>query len=638
ALKNGELVCIFAEGQITRTGLMLPFRRGFKHILTKAPAPVIPIYLDGVWGSIFSFERKKFIWKWPRQIPYHVRIAVGEALPHDVSMHEMRQSVLQLSADCALVKKSRMRPVHHRFIRNARKHWGHFCVADSRTPPLKCGRTLLGSIILARRLRKHWGDQTRVGIFLPPSVGAVLTNIAAAISGRTAVNLNYTTGPDVLAHCIETAGLKTVVTAHEFLEKLKMEPPPGAIYIDDIGKQKRRLSEVIGAIFAARLLPIRALESYCGAREHPSNDSLITIIFSSGSTGMPKGVMLSHFNIASNLESFEQAISLWPDDRLIGFLPFFHSFGYTVSLWGGLCIRYGVIHHTNPMEAKVIGDLVEQYGVTVMVGTPTFLQHYIRKVEPRKFGSLEFVLTGAEKLHERTANAFQERFGIYVYEGYGTTECSPIVSINVDDYRSRGFHQVGNKRGSVGHPVPGVVVRITDIETAELLPGGERGMIQVRGPNIMQGYLGMEEKTAEVLKDGWYDTGDVGYIDEEGFIHITDRLARFSKIGGEMIPHLRIEEELHQAIGATEQVFVVTAIPDLSKGERLAVLYTVEEEQIRGIAGKLGEAGLPNLWIPRADMFFRVEQIPILGTGKLDLSEIRRIALRSAEPETASTP
>ncbi len=636
ALNNGELVCIFAEGQITRTGLMLPFRRGFKHILGKAPVPVVPIYLEGVWGSIFSYERKRFIWKWPRHFPYRVRIAVGKPLPSDVSMHDMRQSVLELSADCAMAKKDRIRPVHHRFIRYARRHWNDLCVGDSMSAPIKFGRTLTGGIILARRLKRLWADQEMVGIFLPPSIGATLANVAVALSGRTAVNLNYTTGPEILRHCINQCKIKTVITSRLFLAKLNMEPPPGSVYLDDLMKKTPpTLTEKIAGFLATHFLPIRLLETFCGAKKHPNLDSLITVIFSSGSTGMPKGVMLTHFNIASNLESIEQAIAIWPDDRLIGFLPLFHSFGYTVALWASLCMGFGVIHHNNPLEPKVIGDLVEKYGITVMVATPTFLQHYIRRVEPHKFGSLEFVLTGAEKLPLRIAEAFEERFGVYVHEGYGTTECAPVVSANVDDYRSRGFYQIGNKRGTAGHPIPGVVVRIVDVDTGKITPGGEVGMIQVRGANIMKGYLGMPEKTAEVLKEGgWYETGDLGFLDDDGFIHITDRLARFSKIGGEMVPHQKIEEELHTALNLTEMTFAVTSVPDENKGERLVVLHTADPAQLEGITDKLAEAGLPNLWIPRRSMFFKVDQIPILGTGKLDLSKVRKTAQKCVEAET----
>jgi acyl-[acyl-carrier-protein]-phospholipid O-acyltransferase/long-chain-fatty-acid--[acyl-carrier-protein] ligase len=289
-----------------------------------------------------------------------------------------------------------------------------------------------------------------------------------------------------------------------------------------------------------------------------------------------------------------------------------------------------VIHHTNPLEAKIIGDIVEKYEVTMLVATPTFLQHYIRRIEKEKFKTLDFVLTGAEKLTDKVANDFEEKFGVEVLEGYGTTECAPVVSTNVDEYRAKAFMNC-TRRGSVGRPIPGVAIRILDLENGEVLPANRTGMIHARGPNIMLGYLNQPEKTAEVLKEGWYETGDVGMIDDEGFIHITDRLARFSKIGGEMVPHQRIEDELEAIVGSEDRVFAVTSVPDERKGERLAVIHKATDEQLQGASQKLSEAGLPNLWIPKADMYFRVEEIPILGTGKLDLTGIRKMAIEFCE-------
>jgi len=239
---------------------------------------------------------------------------------------------------------------------------------------------------------------------------------------------------------------------------------------------------------------------------------------------------------------------------------------------------------------------------------------------------------GAEKLPDRVALAFEERFGIEPLEGYGCTECAPVVAVNTRDFRAAGFHQVGAKRGKIGHPLPGVSVRIVDPETREPLPLGQPGLMLVRGPNVMKGYLGQPEKTAEVLRDGWYDTGDIAAVDEDGFLTITDRLSRFSKIGGEMVPHVKVEEELHELAGKIEQTFVVTGVPDMKKGERLVVLHTLSDDRLKQCLEKLSQIDLPNLWIPRANQFFRVDALPFLGTGKLDLRQVRNLALQlSAE-------
>lgn len=642
ALNEGELVCIFADGQqITRKGVKMPFRKGFTRILSKSAAPVISIYLDGVWGSIFSYERKKFVWKMPSRFPYHVTIGVGEPLPFDVPMSRLRQAAQELSAECALSKKDLVAPLHHKFVKTARRYSKNFCISDTvRGQDATFGRALLGTLVLGRRLNRLWQGQEMVGIYLPPMAASVLCNAAAAMGGRAAVNLNYTTGRETLEHCIRECDLQTVLTSKTFLKKLGQDAPPKAVYIEDIAPSvkfsykpkdlfpflKFQLGEAIPALLLSKFGSIRMLEWYCGAKRTVKPDDLATIIFSSGSTGVPKGIMLTHFNVASNVESFNEAVSIWSDDRILGILPLFHSFGYTVSQWGSLCLGYGVVHHTNPLEAKIIGDIVEKYEVTMLVATPTFLQHYIRRIDKEQFKTLDFVLTGAEKLSEKVANDFEEKYGVEVLEGYGTTECAPVVSTNVDEYRAKAFMNC-SRRGSVGRPIPGVAIRILDLESGEVLPANRTGMIHARGPNIMKGYLNQPEKTAEVLKGGWYETGDVGLIDDDGFIHITDRLARFSKIGGEMVPHQRVEDELEAIVGSQDRVFAVTSVPDERKGERLAVIHTATDEQLQGITQKLSEAGLPNIWIPKSDMFFRVEEIPILGTGKLDLTGIRKLAV-----------
>jgi acyl-[acyl-carrier-protein]-phospholipid O-acyltransferase/long-chain-fatty-acid--[acyl-carrier-protein] ligase len=234
-------------------------------------------------------------------------------------------------------------------------------------------------------------------------------------------------------------------------------------------------------------------------------------------------------------------------------------------------------------------------------------------------------------LPERISQAFEDQFGLRPLEGYGCTECGPVVSVNRRDFRAASFRQVGAKRGSIGHPLPGITVKIVDPETNQLLPNDQPGLLLVRGPNVMQGYLGRPEKTAEVLKDGWYNTGDIAVLDEDGFIRITDRLSRFSKIGGEMVPHIRIEDKLHELARSTEQTFAVTGIPDEKKGEKLFVLYTLPENQLKECVEKLGQSDLPALWKPRPDQFAHVDALPYLGTGKLDLRKIKEMAQSLAD-------
>jgi acyl-[acyl-carrier-protein]-phospholipid O-acyltransferase/long-chain-fatty-acid--[acyl-carrier-protein] ligase len=301
-------------------------------------------------------------------------------------------------------------------------------------------------------------------------------------------------------------------------------------------------------------------------------------------------------------------------------------------------VGVGAVYHPNPLDAKTIGPLVREYSATFLLATPTFLQLYLRGCAAEDFGSLRVVMTGAEKLPDRLATAFEEQFGIRPLEGYGCTECSPAVAVNTHDFRSAGFRQVGAKRGKIGHPLSGVSVRIVDPDTGVPQPMGQPGLMLVRGPNVMQGYLGKPEKTAEVLHDGWYTTGDIAALDEDGFLQITDRLSRFSKIGGEMVPHIKIEERLHELASSTEQTFVVAGVPDEKKGERLVVLHKLADEPLRAVLEKLSQIDLPNLWKPRPDQFFRVESFPMLGTGKLDLRKVKDIAGQLASKTPAEIP
>lgn len=628
----GDVACIFAEGQITRIGQLLPFRRGFERIMDGVNAPIIPVHLDGVWGSIFSFEKGRVLWKMPRRIPYPVTVSFGKPLPPTAPAAEVRLAVQELHTHAYAHHRDWLEPLHRSLLRVARRHPFRFAMADGRNPHLNWNSVLVRTLCLAERLKPTWKGQEMVGVLLPPSVGGALVNYAAVLMGKVPVNLNYTASDEVIASCARQCNLKTVITSREFLEKAKLNAPPGAVYLEELAGNLRGHEKLI-AIWRAWFLPAEVLERALGRTRRVGLDDLATIIFSSGSTGDPKGVMLTHFNVASNIEQMGQVFMLGGNDRILGILPFFHSFGFTATLWLPPVLQIGVAYHPNPLDARAIGEIVQRYAITVMVATPTFLQAYARRVEPEQFGSLQFVIAGAEKLPERISRAFEDRFGIRLLEGYGCTECAPVVAVNTRDYRAPGFRQVGSKRGKIGHPLPGITAKIVDPETMQPLPTGQPGLLLIRGPNVMKGYLGKPEKTNEALQGGWYVTGDIATMDEDGFLEITDRLSRFSKIGGEMVPHIRVEEKLHELAGCTEQCFVVSGVPDEKKGERLVVLHTLPDDQLQQLFEKLPTVDLPNLWIPRKDQFFHVDLLPYLGTGKLDLRRVRDAAVQfSPEP------
>ncbi len=624
ALNNGELVCIFAEGEISRTGQLLPFRGGMERILKKCPGvPVIPVNLDGVWGSIFSRAGGRFLFKRPRQVPYPVTVSFGKPLPGTSTPAEVRQAIQDLATEAFFERKSRCEPLGEQFIRTSRKMWRRFAAADLSGAKVTHGQLLVKAAFVARAMREHWDGQERVGLLLPPSVGGFVANCAVLLAGKIPVNLNYTSNEESLRSSAKQCGLRNILTSKAFLEKLPLPEVAPFLYMEDLAP-KATLPAKLRALAAARLMPRGMLSRWAGRTGRPKPDDVAGIIFSSGSTGEPKGVQLTHFNLTSNIQSFLQVFDMRQDDVLMGILPFFHSFGFLTTLILPACVGVGVAFHANPLDARVVGHLCRTFGGTFLLATPTFLQSYTRRCEPGDFGSLKHVVVGAEKLQDRVGAAFREKFGIDPLEGYGTTECSPVIAVNTPGYRSRGFHQAGNRRGTIGQPVPGVSVRIRHVETGEIVPFGQEGVLYVRGPNVMKGYLGKPEETDKVLKDGWYRTGDIAKMDEDGFITITDRLNRFSKIGGEMVPYVKIEEALHQAIGAREQVLVVTAVPDEKKGERLVVLHTLTEVTV--LIGKLGSLGLPNLWVPREDHIFRIEALPLLGSGKADLRKARDLA------------
>ena len=641
AVANGELVCIFPEGGLTRTGQVQAFKPGLLKILEGTGAPVIPVYLEGLWGSIFSFKGEKFFWKWPERIPYPLSIHFGKPIAQPDDIHQIRQAVLALGAVATQQATRTMMTPTRLFLRQAKRRKRSAKVADSLGTEMTGGETLMRSLILRRILRRILApDEQFVGVLLPPGAGGFLANMALALDRRTSANLNYTVSSDVMNACIKQAGIKHVLTSRRFMDKMDFKLNAEILYLEDFKPKATAADKAIG-YFQAYFLPAGILDLLLGlARVQP--DDVLTVIFTSGSTGTPKGVMLTYANIGSNVQAIDQVVHLRPSDVLIGILPFFHSFGYTVTLWGVASLNISGAYHYSPLDAKQIGKLTQKYKGTLLLSTPTFLRTYLRRCEPEEFKTLDVVVCGAEKLPMDLAEEFEKKFGVRPVEGYGTTELSPLVSVNIPPSRSIDNFQPDRKEGTVGRPVPGVTAKVTDLESGQELSADQPGMLWISGPNVMKGYLHQPDLTAQVIKDGWYQTGDVALIDAEGFIRITGRESRFSKIGGEMIPHIQIEEELERLVDPRDDgkpQIAVTAVPDPKRGERLIVLHAplaskTPDELRKGLT----EAGLPNLFIPAADSFFEVPELPILGTGKLDLRGIKSVALekvKSGQPSLA---
>jgi acyl-[acyl-carrier-protein]-phospholipid O-acyltransferase / long-chain-fatty-acid--[acyl-carrier-protein] ligase len=625
-LQNGHVVCIFAEGSISRTGNMLPFKRGFERIVDGLDVPIVPVYLDRVWGSIFSFKGGRFFWKWPIRVPYPVTVAFGQPLPSTTTAAEVRLALQTLSCDLAMQRRPADESLARQFVRTAKHQWWSFSMADATTKPMTFGRVLVAAMLLSRWLKRRLPNESNVGLLLPGSVGGALAHFGLALAGKVPVNLNFTAGRESMMTAIARCDIKTILTSRRFLSKAGIEPLDGMVFLEDVMKEFSAGAK-LRMLVTAFLLPAWAINRIYVERSH--GDALAAVIFSSGSTGIPKGVMLTHRNILANVDSINQVYELGSKDVLVGVLPFFHSFGFTGTIWLPALCGFGVVYHPNPMDAKAIGELAERYRATIIISTPTFCSSYIRKCEPGQFKHLRYAIVGAERLREPIAIAFKEKFGVDMLEGYGCTEMSPVVAVNTPDVKDGRERQQGTKVGSVGHPLPGVAAKIVDPVTGEGPLFGQEGLLLVKGPNRMLGYLGQPEQSAEVLRDGWYVTGDIATIDEAGFVRITDRLSRFSKIAGEMVPHMKIEEQI-QAIIDDDCSSVVTSIPDDIKGERLVAFYTDAQLTSHQLWERLCQTDLPRLWLPKREDLHLVESIPTLGTGKVDLRGVRHLAVDRA--------
>jgi len=621
ALADGFIVCIFPEGAVTRNGNMRKFRPGLEKIVRGTGCPIIPAYIGGAWGSIFSYQGGRLLGHVPKALPYPIQLVFGSPLPTTSTADDVERAVRELSATAFDLRKSRGRTLPRLFVRRARRRWFRRCVADSSGRKMTYGRTLVSALALSRRLAAAAGSEPYVGLLLPAGVGGVLANTALTLAGRIPVNLNFTASREAIDSAIRQCGIRTVISSRVFLEKTGFTLPDAEmLYMEDIVPSISRTCRTAAAL-KALFVPAGLL-----VRGKQGPDDPATVIFSSGSTGDPKGVVLTHHNIISNVESFAQVFNFRRNDRMCGVLPFFHSFGYTATLWTPLLIGFSVTYHPNPLDGARIAGLVRERRLTILLATPTFLLAYLRRAKREDFASLRVVVAGAEKLKPRLADSFEERFGVRPLEGYGATELAPVAAINVPDVTIDRVFQAGTREGSIGQPIPGVAMRVVDPDTGETLPSNTEGLLLVKGPNVMREYLSNPRKTAEVLKGGWYHTGDIARIDDDGFVFIVDRLSRYSKIGGEMVPHLAVEDVLSDGLHGVERALAVTAASDEKKGEQLVVFYTDDVGKPEKLHEIAQNSKLPNLWRPRRDNYFHIEELPKLGSGKLDLRRLRELA------------
>jgi acyl-[acyl-carrier-protein]-phospholipid O-acyltransferase/long-chain-fatty-acid--[acyl-carrier-protein] ligase len=526
------------------------------------------------------------------------------------------------------------------FIRNCRRSMRRVKVADtSGAPEMTGGALLMRTLIFKRLLEREIlaPDEKFVGLLLPPSQGGVLANVALPMAQRVAVNLNYTASSDILNSCIAQCGIRQVLTSKRVMQKLKLDLNAKIVFLEDF-REKVTLADKLAAAVQAYATPAWLLDRWLGI-DLIKPDDLLTLLFTSGSTGEPKGVMLSHQNVGSNVDAIDQVVHLTENDVAVGVLPFFHSYGYTATLWTMLALKPKGVYHFSPLEAQVVGDMARKHRATILMATPTFLRNFLKRCEPEDFAAVDVVFASAERLPIELCEAFEKKFGVRPVEAFGATELSPLVAINVPESRSPSKDRSGVREGTVGRPIPGVRAKVVNPETSEEMPTGEPGMLMITGPNVMQGYLKRPDLTAQVIRDGWYITGDIAFIDDAGFIKITGRESRFSKIGGEMVPHIKIEETLQKLLSTDDDddlKAVVTAVPDPRRGERIVVLHTPLDKTPDEICRELADSGLPKVWLPSPDSFVEVAEIPVLGTGKLDLKAMKDRAAEHFMPAAAA--
>ncbi|HXX42364.1 MAG TPA: AMP-binding protein [Chthoniobacterales bacterium] len=623
----GEIVCLFPEGQLTRSGTLLRLRRGYELIAHHASAPVVPVWLDQLWGSIFSFQGGKFFRKFPRRIPYPVTVAFGNPLsPDSADLATVREELLKLGEFCFSRRASLDRHLAEVCLRGLKRRRFATAVVDGIDhSKLQRAKLLGAAAALSRFLRRNFPDG-RIAIVLPAGKGAVVANLAVALAGKVPVGLNFTIGRAANESCIKRANIRVTISASAFMERVKDFPwPETVLQLDQIlpGLKRQIFFWWMMSIFAPARLLSRLLEiPKVGGHQEA------VLLFTSGSSGEPKGVVLSHRNILGNVEQFNVLLDATKSDAILASLPFFHSFGSTVTLWYPMVESVRIVTTPNPLESGKNAALIEKYKVTLLLAAPTFLRGYLRKAEPQQFCTLRLIITGAEKLPLDLAETFEKKFGQHVFEGYGLTETAPVVSTNLPDPSPRkpGEQvQPSSRIGSVGKMAPGIAAEIREPETDHKLSLHDTGMLWLRGPNIFEGYLNDPKRTTDVLRDGWFKTGDMGRFDEDGFLYIEGRLSRFSKIGGEMVPHELVEHKIVDLLGLSasdSRPVAIVGVLDETKGEALVLLSSVDIE-LADLREKLRGVGMPNLWIPK--QVLRVEAVPVLASGKLDLKKCNEL-------------
>lgn len=627
-IRRGEVVCIIPERGPGLNGALVHLHKGFEVIARWSDAPVVPVWVEALGASIFSFKRGEYF-----ERPWHIRTPVAVSfgapvIPDAVSLGLVRERLLELGEFCFQQRPGLDGHLGRATVEGLKRHQFRELVIDGMDHRrMKGGNLLAAAIALSKWIKGHCAGQ-RVAVVLPPGLGAIVANVAITLADKVAVNLNFTAGRAALESAIRSGEILHAISAKPVMKRLQDFPWP-----QETCRLEELIPELKPKIVAWRLFTLVApswLISPVLGLPRKGDRREAVLLFSSGTSGEPKGVVLSHRNILGNVMQFRTMVHLGDGDTLMASLPFFHSFGCTVTLWHPLIKGVRTVTYPSPLDVQKNAELIERYKVTLLATTPTFLRGYLKRSEPKQFANVKLLIAGAEKLPRELARTFEAKFNIRVHEGYGLTELSPVVSVNLPHsathYPADARGEPLSRPGSVGKLLPGQAAQIRDPETHALLSPYQLGMLWLKGPNVFEGYLNQEAKSREVLQDGWFNTGDLGRFDEDGFLYIEGRISRFSKIGGEMVPHEAIENKLIEQFDLRsdeKRIVAVVGVPDEAKGEGLVVLST-HELDAGEVREKLAAAGFPNLWVPK--VIRQVEELPVLGSGKLDLGRCRALA------------
>jgi acyl-[acyl-carrier-protein]-phospholipid O-acyltransferase/long-chain-fatty-acid--[acyl-carrier-protein] ligase len=591
--------------------------------------PILPIAVDRPQESCLSVERKA-------NLPSAV-ISIGKLISSkNSSVANYQQYLLEANEEAYSLRTLLDGSLPIVLLEGLKKYGSKRRVIDgSDDTELGFDKILAASIALAKFISAET-DKLRVAIVLPPGKAGLIANLAVLFAGKIPVNLNFTAGHEAIRSCIRQADVDRFITADPFVRKVSSFPwPPNRdlILIERVlPALKKKI--IIWAIIA-KILPAGFLGFLLGLHRRRGDDEAI-LLFTSGSSGQPKGVALSHRNVLANSCQFGSRLNLASNSSILGCLPLFHSFGCTVTLWFPIIDGVNLVTYPSPLETKRLAELIALHQVDVFLSPPTFLRGFMKRTDPAQFSSLKLVVTGAEKLPPSLAKAFEEKFGILPQEGYGLTETSPATNVNLPDLVLNNTLPTlpSSRSGTVGQMLPGLAIKITDPVTDKDIPIDSQGIIWLKGANVFSGYLDDPVKSAEVLSDGWFRTGDVGRVDDAGFLYIEGRISRFSKIAGEMVPHETVEAAINKVLGLdteSERRIAVVGVPDEQKGEAILLLSSVSGssliQECIDLRYKLMDEGLSSLWCPKR--IIAVNEIPVLASGKLDIKSCEALAKKN---------